>query len=136
MRTRNRKKCFWGVKLGHRLRLTTSPPSVGRLFRKCEILDISRPYRPPRRVMGIAALWRNHGSIRGRTRDSRPDLEPTHPPKQWVSRAFSPGRECYLCPGEGGMSLKLTTPLSLVPKLRMVELYFRASRCLHGLLLN
>jgi hypothetical protein len=30
---------------------------VSRLSRHCEILNISKPYRPPRHVMGIALLY-------------------------------------------------------------------------------
>jgi hypothetical protein len=37
--------------------LTTLPPSMSRLPRQCEILNISQLYRPPRPFRGTALLF-------------------------------------------------------------------------------
>jgi hypothetical protein len=55
--TRHRKKCFWLVERCRYVGLTNVPPSGSRLSRKFEIINMSKPYRPPQPVAGIALFY-------------------------------------------------------------------------------
>jgi hypothetical protein len=59
---------------------------------------------------------------------SRLVLGPTQPPIQWVPGVLSPGVK--------RQDVKMTTHLQLVPRKRMVELYFHSPIRLHGIVLK
>jgi hypothetical protein len=48
-----------GVERSRRVKFTTAPPCVSRLYRKCGIPNISHPHRPPLPLTGIALPF-NH----------------------------------------------------------------------------
>jgi hypothetical protein len=53
---KQKKKLFWGLEIGWRVRLT-SLPYLSRLSRQFGILSISQPYRSARPVTGIDLLY-------------------------------------------------------------------------------
>jgi hypothetical protein len=54
----------WGVKDDGRVRLSSSPPSVSRVTRKCESFDVSQPYASPRPLLFFLFIywsWKEDG---------------------------------------------------------------------------
>jgi hypothetical protein len=78
------------------VRLPTLSPSVSRLSRQCEILNIPQSYRPPQLVTGIALLCFLLPLIKTRITVpyalySSEALAPKQTPIQWLPGVSSPG---------------------------------------------
>jgi hypothetical protein len=68
----------WGWGVRGKARLTTSLPSVSRLSRICEILNVSQSYRPPRPVTKIALLFFTGSSLQDKCVWSLPISSTAH----------------------------------------------------------